>query len=908
MLSGTRQALRSNKNEVKSWLPQGHEETTIFEWYRGYFPSDMFVLVSWEGCTLDSPALELMAKKLVPPEDPNWDPNNPPIRFFRRVVTGADLLEELVERQGLSREEAIDRLRGIVIGKDGRQTCLVLSVCQESEARWDALRAKHERPLWFRLLPGWLKGKEPPEVARYEKKFLHAVIDQIRTVAEQECAIPPDALHLGGPPVDNVAIDVEGEKSLLRLAGVSAAVGLLMAWWCLRSWGLTLIVFTTALFTAGISMAVVRFTGASMNAILLTMPSLVYVAAASGAIHLANYYRDTVRQHGFAGAADRAVRAAWLPLALATGTTAIGLASMCVTDLVPIRLFGLYSAIGVGIGFLVVILYMPSLLELFPVKNILARSEAEARTFDPGLSPKWRTVGEFIIRRNVWVTAACLGLMAWGAYGVSQTKTSVKLMRLFSPDARIIQDYAWLEEKLGPLVPMEVVIRVNRKACNIDLLERMALVAAVQQEIVKLPDVGSTLAAPTFAPTLPRRPSALERRTWIVHLERRRGDLREYLCTTEEEELWRVSARIAALTNLDYGEFVRDIQAAVEPVLERYREKGVQGISATYTGLVPLIYKAQSSMLDGLVLNFVGDLILIGVAMVCLMRCLSAGLLLMLPALFPLAIVFGAMGWMGVVIDVGTVMTPAVALGVTVDDAIHFMLWCRHGQQRGMNKTQAIMFAYEDCARAIYQSWGVIGLGLFAFALSSFTPTQRFGYLMFAMLTASSIGNLVLLPALLAGPLGRNFWRQGAKRSGGAARELPQASARQSAQDWTPTAETAAAPRELVSHPPSEIPVPHLDPAAIPQPLELQPTAVPVSPTLKETTPTTAHTGECTVVQAPGEDFPARFQPAEVQSAEDLSAEEQHVTIPLPLAIHGKEKASRRPVRKQRTPRPQTRG
>ncbi len=78
-----------------------------------------------------------------------------------------------------------------------------------------------------------------------------------------------------------------------------------------------------------------------------------------------------------------------------------------------------------------------------------------------------------------------------------------------------------------------------------------------------------------------------------------------------------------------------------------------------------------------------------------------------------------------------------------------------------MNKRQSIMFAYQDCARAIYQSWGVIGLGLAAFALSSFTPTKRFGYLMLTMLTASSIGNLVLLPAILASPLSYFFWRGG---------------------------------------------------------------------------------------------------------------------------------------------------
>ena len=54
----------------------------------------------------------------------------------------------------------------------------------------------------------------------------------------------------------------------------------------------------------------------------------------------------------------------------------------------------------------------------------------------------------------------------------------------------------------------------------------------------------------------------------------------------------------------------------------------------------------------------------------------------------------------------------------------------------------------------MYQSWGVIGLGLSMFAFSSFTPTMRFGALMVALLTAGLVGNLCFLPALLCGPLG----------------------------------------------------------------------------------------------------------------------------------------------------------
>lgn len=732
MYVGTREALRSNNNDVKAWLPAAYEETSTYQWYRERFESDLFVLASWEGCTLDNPALERLARKLVPPEGGQEEPP-----FFKRAVTGRQLFDELVEKQGLSEEEAIARLKGFVIGPDGRQTCLILTVAQESEPIWDAQCAAGKRP---------------------RQKFFHAVLDRVYAVAEHECGIPRDQLHLGGPPVDNVAIDQEGEKSLMRLAGVSGAVGLAMAWWCLRSWILTAMVFSSALFSAGLALLVVPLCGGSMNAILLTMPSLVYVAAVSAAIHLANYYRDTVRQHGFDGAADRAVRSARLPLALATGTTAIGLASMGITELIPIREFGLYSAVGVVLGFGVVTFYMPAMLHLVPVRGILA-VHAAPRRFYVGLGPRWRAVAEFILRRNGWVTLGCLVLLALGAWGLTRTESSVKLMRLFSPKARIIGDYAWLEQRLGPLVPMEVVIRFDDTRCKLDLLERMVLVHDVQQAMRRLPDVGSVLAASTFARTPPRRANLIERRTWIVQINRHRDALRDWLMKDGEEELWRVSARVAALTNLDYGEFVHAIRGVVEPVLARWQAQGIDGVSATYTGLVPLIYKTQDSMLRGFIYNFIGDLILVAVAMVALTRNASSGLLLGLPSVFPIVVVFGAMGWLGIVIDVGTVMVPAVALGVTVDDAIHFMLWCRHGQQRGMSPRQAILFAYEDCARAIYQSWGVIGLGLSAFALSTFTPTQRFGILMFAMLTVSSLGNLVLLPALLAGPAGALFWK-----------------------------------------------------------------------------------------------------------------------------------------------------
>ena len=135
------------------------------------------------------------------------------------------------------------------------------------------------------------------------KKSLKKTLGRLLEVATVECAIPHDTLHLGGPPVDNVAIDTAGEKSIVRLAGISLVIGVGISWLCLRSGRLVAMVFITGIYSAALSLAIVWYTGTNMNAILLTMPPLVYVAAISGAIHLANYYRDSVFEDGLVGAA-----------------------------------------------------------------------------------------------------------------------------------------------------------------------------------------------------------------------------------------------------------------------------------------------------------------------------------------------------------------------------------------------------------------------------------------------------------------------------------------------------------------------------------------------------------------------------------------------------------------------------
>ncbi|MEX2118382.1 MAG: MMPL family transporter [Pirellulales bacterium] len=748
IMGGALRALRSNRNDVAQWLPSEYHETEVFQWFRSHFAGEQFILASWDGCTLDDQRLRLMVDKLSPAA--GRPPEKDRARYFKEVLTGPATLNRLTsEPVQLDYATAADRLKGSLIGPDGESTCIVFTLSD------------------------------------YGKDRLRAVVNTIRSTASAECGIPLAELHMGGPPIDNVAIDEAGEQSLYRLAGLAAAIGLVISWWCLRNAKLIAMVFFAGIYSAAMSLAIVWYSGHIMNAILLTMPSLVYVATISGAIHLSNYYRDELAAGvDVVTAPKKAIQHAWLPLTLATATTSIGLLTLCISELVPIQLFGLYSAIGVVCSAIMLFFLLPAAFQSWPLRGVAAAAAQGRDTApaDPLVSARWRPVGEMITRRQGWITCACLLILVVCGFGMTRIKTSVHMMRLFPSNAKIISDYHWLEQHLGELVPMEIVLVVDPDKSELNFLERMELVRAVQHKAQNIPGVGSALSAVTFAPPLPRPEDyrarsgvtgvlgrlafrdqyQLARTMYNKNLQEHRDEYLEgdYLAIEEGKELWRVSARVGALTDVDYGTVLAHIKAEVDPIVAGPAANGGQGVRAVYTGLVPLIYKAQNSLLDGLVFGFVTDFLLITIIMMLAVRDWSAGLILAVPSIFPAIVIFGLMGWLGIVVDIGTVMAPAVALGVTVDDVVHFMINYRNGLRRGLVRPEAVMYAYKACARPMYQSWGVIGLGLSVFALSPFTPTQRFGYLMVTLLSAALVGNLLLLPALLAGPLGALFGRR----------------------------------------------------------------------------------------------------------------------------------------------------
>lgn len=836
-----------------------------------------------------------------------------------------------------------DRLR---VEPPARQTCIIVTL--NSNVAKELARVCG-RPVL---------GKPPGLILRAASDEFETPIDELN-------------IHLGGPPVDNVAIDEEGTITLMRLVSLSVIIGVVLAYISFRSVNVTVMVFFIGSVAAVASMGIVWYLRSMPDAVLMSMPALVYVLGLSGAVHIVNYYREACYENGPRGAAETAVKHGWFPCTLAAFTTSLGLISLYTSNLVPIQKFGLFSSLGTMATVILLFTYLPAALQIWPpgYKKISEKNPPQGSAIHALIGGFWERVCEFIIRRHLLVTATCLVVLVLVGSGIWNIRTSVQLLKLFDDDAKVIQDYKWLEGNLGRLVPMELVVRVDDDSqlkgipsndqeqqqafTQLNFLERVELASRVRSAVEETCGedgakiVGHGLSTDVFV--LPNEVSQTETplgRERSITSQQLQTHMQELLQTDTlridpetGEELWRISLRLGAFNDVDYGQFVTDLKRVVEPIMTAYRhrieiletvyaatdgntkegrilligwpqqpssdsdsatdqsdqqdspsvgnrdtnikvdqtklfcdtlqdlllnrgfrfsgrqqnvaalipeeprfqdllkdkerfselitkydcvvfirdhelfdreliknqskhfvdatdhqyeiinsrnelthktatqikqdpdhpEQDKIQISTVYTGVVPIVYKAQRTLLHSLTDSICLAFIMIALVMMILLRDwkhrvsptnfvnVSGGMVSMLPNVFPVVLIFGAMGHLRVSVDIGSMMTASVAMGIAVDDTIHFMSWFRKGLRDGYSRIDSIRLAYKRVATAMTQTTMIGGLGLSVFALSTFTPTQRFGVLMLTLLFAALLGDLIFLPALLAGPLGKLF-------------------------------------------------------------------------------------------------------------------------------------------------------
>ena len=717
-------ALKVYSSDVMQWLPAGFEQAKTYDWFKTEFGIDEMIVISWEGCTLTDPRLQQMQTALDGAQMNDQS-------TFVRVSSGPRMLQRIVD-VGLSEQRAKARLQGLVIGPDRETTCIVATPADH------VLTQRRE------------------------------VFESVRQIANDIDGLTADDLKMGGPTVDGAVINIESQLAIRRYLGASVLIVFLLTWYRMKDLPLTIMVIFYAVLCAMISLAVLYLTGGKMNLTMVMLPTLIFILGVSGCVHMVNYYRKaSTRGYGLASA-DQAVKDARYPVLLSALTTACGLASLATSQVMPIRLFGIYSATGVLCSLVIFLLVLPATLYLlkgriskfFSTKGKLTRRERIT-----GVSRSTSIVVNWVCRTHGLVVVPALIGLAIVSTGVLKLNASVKLQSRFAQRTRIIQDYQWLEENLGPLVPMEVIIHFT-PANSQSPWEQMQTARVIERAIRQTTAVNATLSAGTFAPRLPSKRSVLstfERKTVLDQWEQKISTLEDNGLASMHpgENYWRISLRVDALNDIDYGQFLESVSDNVRHQLE---DLEVTGVESFLTGGIPLLYKAQRQILHDLSISFVTAFVFISIILMTVLRSIRTGMIAMIPNVFPPLVVFGVMGWMGRSIEIGSVMTASVALGIAVDDTIHFLTWYRRGTMEGLSRYASIRHAFEHCAKAMIDTSLICGLGVEPFLFGVFMPTVNFALLLCVMLLTALVGDLILLPAILAGPAGMLFRLRKAKQ------------------------------------------------------------------------------------------------------------------------------------------------
>lgn len=740
------------ENRAEEWVPKSLEETQRFLEFVRIFGGDETLILSWEGCAPGSEELELFREKLLAPVE--WDGASR--QFYRAVFTGDDVYAQLTAPPiEMSDEDFHARFDSFLYSKDGGTVALVALISDEG------------------------------------KKYRRPAVKRVWEVADEISGLGRDKIRVGGSTTDSVSIDDVCHDKLVEMNVVTYVVGFIILLTCFHNVRVAALVFSISFLNQQICLALIYYLGVTFDSILMLAVNLTFVLSLSSCIHLTNYYFAARPSLPPKLAVYRMLRDAIVPVSGSVITTLLGLLSLQTCVLAPARRFSAIAALSLAILTTIVVVYISVHFLLFPLKDESFRKKLEQYVIRRGAwgrrefivqdpedrEPTFRdkfgehaywTFARFGVDRPVWTLVGVGVIVIICALALPRIQPRVGLRQSLKSSTRQIQDYVWLENEFGPLIPVEVVIKTPISEDKEELLQEFY---SLQQLAWNLQDnlLDSTIiTALNFMGDLPDQyersfRATGARSTFRNVLYKNRSALEEagYFRETDGWRYYRVTCRTFAMQDVDYGVFTEQVERIIKETLEDAETPSVFLLENTLTtGSIPLVQRVQKLLIHDLQTSFLFAFITIGIVLAIIYRSALCGLLAVFPCVFPCVFVFGIVGLLGINIELGTMLTGSAALGVAADDIVHFIAWFRLGaMQPYHSRKDAVAFAFKNCALAMFETSAVIVIGLLSYLMSDFIPTVYFTIFMGSLLIVAHLASYIILPAILTLPTGELFLR-----------------------------------------------------------------------------------------------------------------------------------------------------
>ena len=506
------------------------------------------------------------------------------------------------------------------------------------------------------------------------------------------------------------------------------------------------------------TLGVFGLAGRAVNPVTSLMTPVILVMSLEGTVQLLNQYL-IARAHGLSrpSALEQAHRRMRIPCFNAALTAAIGFVSLCTLPIPAIRDFGLFTAIGIMIGYGLTIALTPLLLASLPDLPPRVIHAFEAGPLERGLAEVVRWVAQ-----HRTTTALSVGvLLVLSVLGIVRIHVETDLVRSLRHASPLAAATRFIDAHLTGVNSVEIVVPAGPGPTP----GILGKVARLEDAIRQLPGVRKVTGLPDLLARVNRAmhrgndayarlPDGPEAAADVADFVEALGkeapaDLHRFLADgAEGRATLRINARVPAL---DTG----TSQALFAQIREAADRVGLPGVSLT--GNFVVFSNMSTTLVRHQVQGLAVALVLILGVMAAQFRSIRLGLLCAIPNGAPVLMVYGLMGWSGIALSVPTAMIASVVIGTIVDNSIYLLAPFRDAFLREAHYVTALVEMVRASGRAVVFSTVTLAVGFWVGVFSSFVPTVHFAILAGAAFLLGLISQFVLLPLslLLFQPLGR---------------------------------------------------------------------------------------------------------------------------------------------------------
>lgn len=513
-----------------------------------------------------------------------------------------------------------------------------------------------------------------------------------------------------------------------------------------------------AVLAAGVALLAVLWTmgfaimlDGEISVLMALVPSVILIVAFSDVVHLVSAYlielgHGRSKEDAILASAEDVGRACLFT----SLTTFLGFVSLSFVPTPVFRLFGVVMGFGVAVALIIAMLVTPVLFSFMPAPAPLRTG---ATSWVQGVVDRVLDAMRRLATGHPWKVIAVFGIaLTLAIIGTTRITIETDILARLDEDARLTRDVAWFERGFSGANIVDVYVEAPDRDGLLEP-ERIKRIAELQAHLVAMPEVDASHSyvdllgeihaqlgddrQPGALPTT--RPMAAQ---YLLLFEMADGGSVDTLLDFERKlgrvRLWLGDAGFRA------SERVGDAAAAWGA------EHFTDGTVVEPTGLAYLLGDWLDMILNGQAAGLTFSVVTIALMMMIALRAFGAGLWSMIPNLFPLLILTGWLGGVWDYADSDVFVVLVIAIGIGVDDTVHFLVRFRSESRRTADRELALKRTFDFAGRAILMTTVILALGFLPFATSGYFTSRILGTLLPACLVLALLADLLLAPAMAA--------------------------------------------------------------------------------------------------------------------------------------------------------------